>query len=570
MVACFMIGRWIIVSNGKLKGRVLNRPGNSIAVAVTVFFIFMFSLFSIIQYLSLGDSGYDLGMHAQFLQSFLHGKLFYSPLIGESILAEHFTIFQFFQVPVYAIYQSPISLLVFQDLFVALGGYVLYLMSKRLLNRHTKSMLSLEIVSISFLLVYEMSPYTQSLVSFPFHSMAFLPFFFLLAFYSFLTERRILHFFSLAMIVTLHSNFVYIVAVLLFYELLFLRTRRGRDIKVWLSSRHNPRGITQFSYFMVFIAALYVYLVFAGLMKGYLSGAGFTSLLPSTGATEAASSSPAGLMMLLVTNPHSFFSFISANLGEKVFYTTFIFKNTAFLSFLSPLSLIMTIPYLLYALPSSYGSYYQLGYQYGSMLLGPVFLGTLLGLCNMSIIAEYMKNKWPSHSKKIVSRIKNPGRLATNAKKKVSGVALISVIGAVLIVLSIVVIPYGIFSPGGMQQRPYGSEMQDINSFSYGNTSFFLMKESADIPPDAYILTENTLMPYFSNHLNTYSTPWSPGIYVNLSKFTYLVFQYNSFWATTTQSIPSLQTIAMDGLSNGTYSIIASLPSAGIFVLERN
>jgi hypothetical protein len=76
-------------------------------------------------------------------------------------------------------------------------------------------------------------------------------------------------------------------------------------------------------------------------------------------------------------------------------------------------------------------------------------------------------------------------------------------------------------------------------------------------------------MPYFSNHVNTYSTPWSPGIYGNLSKFTYLVFQYNSFWAITTQSRPPLQTIAMDGLSNGTYRIIASCPDSEILVLER-
>jgi len=569
MAACYMKGRWIMVPLGRLKSLMLGNPGNTIAVALTAFFFFIFSLFSVIQYLSLGDSGYDLGMHAQFLESFLHGKLFYSPLIGESILAEHFTIFEIFQVPVYAIYQSPVSLLIFQDLFVALGGYVLYYTAKRLLNRHTKSALSLEVVSLSFLIVYEMSPYTQSLVSFPFHSMAFLPFFFLLAFYAFMAERRILHFFSLAMIVSLHSNFIYIAAVLLLYEMLFLRTRSGKDIKVWLSSRHDPRGIAQFSYFVVFIALLYAYLVFAGLMKGYISGAGFTSLLPGTGASGAASDSPVGLLMLLATNPHSFFSFISANHGEKIFYTTFIFKGTAFLPFLSPLSLIMAVPYLLYAIPSSYPSYYQLGYQYGSMLLGPVFLGAVMGVCNMITISEYMKRRWQSRIKRIGSRMKYSIR-NSNTKKNVSGAALISVIGAVLIVLSIAMIPYGIFSPVSMMQRPAGSEMQDINSFSCGNASFFLMRESADIPSGAYILTENSLMPYFSNHINTYSTPWSPGIYGNLSKFTYLVFQYGSFWATTTQSTPSLQTIAMDGLSNGTYSIIASLPGAGIFVLERN
>ena len=112
--------------------------------------------------------------------------------------------------------------------------------------------------------------------------------------------------------------------------------------------------------------------------------------------------------------------------------------------------------------------------------------------------------------------------------------------------------------------------MQDINNFSMGNASAFLINEASKIPKNAFILTQNTLMPYFSNDINTYSTPWSPGIYNNLSEFTYIIFQYNSYWATTTQSTPSLQTIAINSLSNGTYSIIASLPSSGIYVLEKN
>lgn len=543
-------------------------PGNFIALNITAFFMFLFSLFSLLQYYSLGDSAYDLGMHAQMLESFLHGGLFYSPLIGESLLAEHFTLFEFFQVPVYALFQSPVSLLVFQDIFIAAGGFILYIIAKHLLSEHINSKLSLEAVSISFLIVYEMSPYTQSLVSFPFHSMAFLPFFFLLALYSFLKEKRFLHLFSLVMIITLHSNFVYIVGIMLLYELIFLRTGRGKKIKVWLSSKHDPRGKVQFSYFIIFAIALYAYVVFAGLMKGYISGTGFTTLFPSTGASGSASDSPLGLLILLLTNPHSFFSFISTNGSEKVFYLSFIFENTGYLAFLSPFSLIMTIPYLLYALPSSYPSYYQLGYQYGSMLSGPVFFGSIVGLCNLSVIAKYA-------SKKISYNPENNHKLSYNSGKpkftrNFKGVSYPLLFVVVILIISVALIPYGIFSPEGSFKTPEGSEMQDINSYRIGNASTFLIHESNMIPSEAYILTENSLMPYFSNHMNTYSTPWSPGIYGNISRFTYVVLQYNSFWATTTQSVPSLQTIAMTGLANGTYIIIASLPSSGIFVLERS
>ncbi len=553
----------------KLTRGVVENPGNSIAIAITAFFILIFSIFSIIQYLSLADSGYDLGMHAQVIESILHGKLFYSPLIGESLLAEHFTIFEFFQVPVYALYQSSISLLIFEDIFVALGGYVLYLISKRLLKQHTKSLLSLEVISIAFLLLYEMSPYTQSLVSFPFHSMAFLPFFFLLAIYAFLVERRLLHFFSLGMIVSLHSNFVYIVAILLLYELLYLRTRNGKSLNVWLSSKYNPRGKMQFAYFLIFIFALYAYVVFAGMMKGYISGIGFTSLLPGTGAVGSASGSPVGLLIMLFTDPQKLLSFISTNASQKLFYISFIFRNTAFIPLFSPLSLIMTVPYLLYALPSSYSSYYELGYQYGSMLTGPIFYGTIAGLSNIILIINYLAKKIHLFQKQKNSLPVKSLKSYFNKKTKTSIDKFIIVIGTVLILISVAVIPYGLFSPSAIARSPDGSSMQSINSFSYGNASAFLHKESLSIPSDAYILTENTLMPYFSNHINTYSTPWSPGIYNNLSRFTYVIFQYNSFWATTTQSTPSLQTIAMNGLTNGTYHIVASLPSSEVFVLER-
>lgn len=551
-----------------LRSGVRSSLGNFIAIGITVFFIVLFSLFSIIQYLSLGDSGYDLGMHAQVLESFLHGELFYSPLIGESLLGQHFTIFEFFQVPVYILYPSPISLLLFQDIFIVLAGYVLYRITKHLLADQLKSARSLEAVSISFLIVYEMSPYTQSLVSFPFHSMAFLPFFFLLAIYAFLREMRGLHLFSLAMIITLHSNFVYIVGIMLLYELIFLRTNKGKKISVWLSSKHDPRGKIQLLYFIIFAVALYGYVVFAGLMKGYILGTGLASLSPSTGASGVVSDSPLGLIFLLVTNPHSFFSYIFVNGDQKMFYMSFIFDSTAYLPFFSPLSLIMTLPYLLYAVPSNYSSYYQLGYQYSSMLTGPVFYGSVIGLYNIVLLAHYFR-------KMIEERRKVDIKISTSLKKFLSRefsnernyVALFVVLA---IILSVAVIPYGIFSPAKVFQRPEGSVMQNVNYYSINNTSFFLASESSKIPSEAYILTENSLMPYFSNHINTYSTPWSPGIYDNLSRFSYLVIQYNSFWATTTQSLPSLQTIALDGLANGTYSVIASLPSSDVYVLEKN
>ena len=245
-----------------------------------------------------------------------------------------------------------------------------------------------------------------------------------------------------------------------------------------------------------------------------------------------------------------------------------MFYNTGYLSFLSPLSLILTVPYMLYAIPTSYSSYYQLGYQYSSMLVGPVFIGSMMGLYNFSNLIKLLRKKL---SKNRIHLVYTKKKIFSLILKTISNEnSYFTIFIVILIIITVTVIPYGILSPKEMFNRTGNSQMQDINNFSTSNASAFLSNEANKIPHNAFILTQINLMPYFSNDINTYSTPWSPGIYSNLSKFTYIIFQYNSYWATTTQSTPSLETIAMSALSNGSYSIIAELPSSGIFVLEKN
>ena len=128
-------------------------------------------------------------------------------------------------------FPSPISFMIYEDLFIVTGGYIVYLLSMQLLKDQIKSQKLLYLISIGFLLSYEFSPFTEGLISFSFHNIAFLPFFFLLAFYAFLTERRVLQIVSMAFIISLHANFIYLVAILLLYELLFLHTSRGKSSK---------------------------------------------------------------------------------------------------------------------------------------------------------------------------------------------------------------------------------------------------------------------------------------------------------------------------------------------------
>ncbi|WMT53756.1 DUF2079 domain-containing protein [Ferroplasma acidiphilum] len=528
---------------------------NIIALLVVLAFIIIFSVFSVLQYYSLDVSAFDLGVNAQEVYSFLYTGSFYTSLLGENALAQHFTLFKFLQVPLYYLFPSPVTLMIFEDIFIALAGYIIYLISMNLLKDHIKSEKILFLVSIGFLLSYEFSPFSESLVSFSFHNMAFLPFFFLLAFYSFLAERRILHIVSIIFIISLHANFVYIVGVLLLYEFLFLHTYRGKKINTWFLHNSNSSKIANFSVFILAIVLLYGYILLAGLIKLHLAGISSFSIIPTSGETGTPVGSPVGLILLMFKKPSEFVSIISSNKGQKVFFINMLLKSNLYLPLLSPMSLILSMPYILYAVPSSYNSYYVLGYQYSAMVLGAIYISAIIGLYNLIKLGKYVNR----HSKQL------PLKLQKTFHYKGVGIAIVTIIIVLVLAISL---PYGILAPVELEHTSYRGVMNDIyNEIPSGDTTY-LINISKHLPKNSYILTENTLMPYFSNNLHIYLSTFTPGYYNNLSKYQFIIFQNNSFWATY-GGYYSLQNIADRELENGNYSVMENYSSGNIIVLER-
>jgi uncharacterized membrane protein len=543
--------------NVRISDYIKKHRGDFIPFSIALVFSVIFSIFSIRQYYSLGTSAYDLGINAQELYSFIHTGSFYTPLLNENALSQHFTIFKFIEIPLYYLFPSPITLMIFEDIFIALAGYIVYLISMILLKDHLKSSKTLFLVSIGFLLSYEFSPFSESLVSFPFHNMAFLPFFFLLAFYAFLAERRILHIVSIIFIISLHANFVYIVGVLLLYEFLFLHTYRGRKINTWSVHNTNSRRLASVSIFILAIVLLYGYILLAGIIKLRIAGISSFSILPTTGETGTPAGSPIGLILLLLEKPGELISIISTNHGEKVFFINLLLKSNLYLPLFSPMSLILTIPYMLYAIPSSYASYYQLGYQYFAMVLGAIYISAIMGAYNLIRLGKYIY----SHSKQPILKLQK----ILSYKPERTGIAIVSILIVLVLVISL---PYGILAPLELEQTSHGSVMNDINKEIPSGSATYLINMSGHLPKNSYILTENTLMPYFSNHLHVYVSPYTPGYYKNLSKYQYIIIQTNSFWATYGGNY-SLQNIVNNGLTNGNYTIIDSYVPGNIMILEN-
>jgi uncharacterized membrane protein len=530
-----------------------------VSFLISVIFALIFSVFSVIQYYSLGTSAYDLGINAQELWAFIYTGSFYTPLLNENLLVQHFTIFKYIQIPLYYLFPSPVTLMIFEDIFIALGGYIVYLISTEILKTRIHSGKVLFMVSLVFLFSYEMSPYVQSLVSFPFHNMAFLPFFFLLAFYSFLTEKRVLQLISILFIISLHANFVYIVAILIVYEFFYLHTENGRKIKMWIFHDSKTGGIRDFTAMVIFVALLYGYLIIAGMIKLHIAGISSFSLLPSTGESGTPVSSPLALLSLIFTRPPEFEAIIGTNSGMKIFYLNFMFKSLGYIPLFSPLSLIMDIPYFMYAIPSSYAAYYQLGYQYSAMIAGALYISAIVGFYNIIRTYNHFKKYFDG---KYLEKLKTKFT-GQNGEKNIINMCLI-----ILIAVVIVMMPFGLLSPPQIENSLHRSAMNDIFQEHMSGTPEYLARLSGNMPQSSYILTENTLMPYFSNHLHIYATPYTPGYYKNLSEFNYIVIENNSVWARIGGN-QSLQCIVENALQNGSFNVVERYNAGNILVLEN-
>ena len=92
---------------------------------ISLIFAVIFSVFSIVQYYSVGTSAYDLGINAQDLWAFIHNGSFYTPLLNENIFVQHFTIFKFIQIPLYYLFPSPITLMIFEDVIPAICNLII-------------------------------------------------------------------------------------------------------------------------------------------------------------------------------------------------------------------------------------------------------------------------------------------------------------------------------------------------------------------------------------------------------------------------------------------------------------
>ena len=529
--------------------------GDRILFAVVILsflFSIIYAIFSILKMYSLSASGWDLGLQSQIMYTTLHGKLFYSNLLGFSLLQEHFSPFVFVILGVFWLYQNPTTLLALQAVFVSIAAIPLYLFGRTFLRLiSSKKNCFDEILLLALVVAYFLSSLTQGLIFFDFHIMSFLPFFFFLSFYAFFTGRKALNAISLVFIVSLHSNFVFIAAMVILTEYLLRR---------YANSKNDPEGnltkaesgvpqkrqwyLTALTLILIFLL-LFVYLVLAGYAKSLIAGSNSFDLTFHTGEVGGYSS-VTGLIAGMLTNPMGVGQLLRYDLAQKLTLLYYAFGGVGFISFLSPVALLPSIPYFLYSFLTTNIAYYALGYQYPAMLLPAVFISAAVSIAKLASLSK---------------KLGHPGSHGRNGKM------IHSVVLALLVTGSMISITVDPMSPSPLY-HPIDefSTYHDPNIGVSTSTVVFL---SGHINKTATILTQNNLFPFFSSFPNSYSTPWSPGVNNSTAySFDYIIADYASSWATASNGQePSVSTIISNDLNNHTYGIYAE--GGSVLAIEK-
>jgi uncharacterized membrane protein len=298
------------------------------------------------KFVNFGYADFDLAVHTQSVWNILHGSLA-SSILGIPFLGNHMVLILFLLAPLYAIFPSPLLLLYTQTIALAAGAFGIWMIARRELSEWPATGLAL---------IYLIYPPLIYLNLYEFHpvSLAIPLLIWMLRFYQTSNFRL----FALCMVLALfcQENIALIMVAFSFYALI---ERRGK----W--------------FYTPFLAGL-AYLLFVGLTMPLLNNntIQFTRLYAHFG------DSPPEIIWNIALHPISVLRFIL--LPQKLAFLNAILAPLAYLSLLSPLSLLPALPVVLQRLLSQRVSEFSIAYHYQAEFIPFIFFAAIYGIKRLS------------------------------------------------------------------------------------------------------------------------------------------------------------------------------------------
>jgi len=430
----------------------------------------IFSYFTLLKHYAFRSYAWDLGINNQALWTTLNsGKLFYyTPELffnsSGSYFGLHFSPILFLLLPVYAIYQSPENLLVFQSFIVALGALPLYWFARDTLNS--------KLVAVGFSLAYLLYPPLQGANWFDFHVQAFLPLFFFSAMYYMKKEKWTKYFLFIVLALSIAENVSLVVlffglyGVLKYRSLLFKTLRQKK-----LADKKALVPLVTIALALVWILiARWIQNTFFPINPDYYSfyrAADWWSVLGIKG-------DPITMPLYILLNPLKALQALTYDAYLKLLFFILIFGALLFLPFKSSI-LLATLPVFGPAFLSNRQAFYVVGAHYPLYYIPFLFLAAVEGMKNGSHNVAVAK---------IRIRIKN-----------------------MLILVAVFSLFASPLSPLLLTSDAMVPHFSEYTLPTIGEHEVALHRIMALVPSNASVLTQNNIFPHFSSRPNSYVYP---------------------------------------------------------------
>ena len=346
--------------------RIILQSDYFILFIIAVIYVIIISNLAISRHHAFYTNAWDLGIYSQALFSTLnHGKLLYytAELPGNpsgSLFGIHFSPFLFLLVPFYAIYQSPVTLLILRPVAISFGLIPLYwiLKEKQLNNR---------VLILLLAIVYLIYP--SVLIPFlNFDVEAFLPVLFLFSTH-YLMKGKLLHSYIFVVLALMVNEFVPLIIM---------------SMAVYFSLLHREEIIDGLRQIKLTKNAIFSIILFmSGVLWLTLAGKVITHFNPTALSTKwewgEFGTSPGEIAINMLANPIKVIKVLFNDGQGKIFYMVSLLGPLAFLSLLDPLTMIMTVPWLAASLLSINPQYYSIETQYPAFISAFIFVSAING-----------------------------------------------------------------------------------------------------------------------------------------------------------------------------------------------
>jgi uncharacterized membrane protein len=325
--------------------RVTSRRPILIPILLALVFAAAYGAMGVTRHVRFNSTAYDLAIHEQAIWSTLHGHPFATSLEVDNYLADHFGPFLIIPTIPYALYQSPLTLIVLQAFVLGLGAIPIYRLAQR--------KLSSDLMALSLTVAYLLYPAIGFLARFDFHIEIFAIPAFLAAFDAMDQDRW-------------KTATIWLLIPLLCKESLGL-TVAAWGLYALLVHRKPSWGL---AWLLVGLAQFWLS---SFLLIPALRGESSDTLMRYAWLGE----SPLEMVKTLFTSPGQVWAHVTS--ARRLFYLVQILAPIGFLSLLGPWELALAVPGLALNLLSTSRPQSAIFFQYTVPILPFVFIAAVLG-----------------------------------------------------------------------------------------------------------------------------------------------------------------------------------------------